>query len=70
MHKTILSGADWKVLREADPKLRPKLCKVKFTPHTTQNKLDMIGRTKEIFRNEVESHIDTIFHMARGGHQS
>ena len=50
MHKTILCSTDWKILKEADPKLMPKLCKAKFTPYGTHDKLDMIGRTKAILR--------------------
>ena len=49
VYKTILYGTDWKVLREADPNFRPKLCKVKFTRYGTQ---DIIRRTKKILRNE------------------
>ena len=70
MHKMILCGTEWKTLREVDPKLMPKLCKVKFTPYGTHDKLDMIGRTKVILRNEVGGQINTMVYIARGGHQS
>ena len=70
VHKTILCGAEWRMLRQADPSLWPKLCKVKFTPYGTSDTLDMIGRTKGIIKNEAGRQMSTNVYIARGGHQS
>ena len=50
-----------------DPKLRHKVIKGKFMPYSTQDKLDMIGRTKVILRDEAGDKIDMNANTSRGG---
>ena len=70
VYRTILCGQDWQRMKKADPSLRPKRCRVNFTPYGTRDQLDMIGRTKAILKNEAGGQVDTIVYIAKGGHQS
>ena len=55
---------------KADPKLKPKKCRVKFTPYGTKIGLPMIGRTKAILTCVAGNSINTIVYIVKGAKQS
>ena len=67
VHMMIICGWDWRLMKNADPGLRPKILKVKFTPYGTNSKLDMIGQTKAVIWNNAGGQVDTMVYIAKGG---
>ena len=52
--KTLICENDWNRMVKADPLLKAKRCRVKFTPYGTEIDLPMIGRTKAVLSNGAE----------------
>jgi hypothetical protein len=70
VHKTLISEADWKVMKKKNKSLRIKKCRVKFTPYQTKEGLQMLGRTKAILRAAGGATVNTIVYVVRGSGQS
>ena len=52
-NKTLICEKEWKKMVKADPLLKTKRCRIKFTPFGTEMDLPMIGRTKAVLSNGV-----------------
>jgi hypothetical protein len=70
VHKTLISEANWKVMKKKNKSLRIKKCRVKFTPYQTKEGLQMLGRTKAILRAAGGATVNTIVYVVRGRGQS
>ena len=70
VNKTLICEKDCKKMVKADPLLKAKRCRVKFTPYGTEMDLPMIGRTKAVLNNGVGGKISTIVYIVRNSNQS
>ena len=70
VNKTLICEKDWKKMVKADPLLKAKRCRVKFTPYGTEVDLPMIGRTKAVLSNGIGGKISTIVYIVRDSSQS
>ena len=70
VHKTLLNEADWKKLKEVEPSLQHKRCRVRFTPYGTTTGLQMIGQSKAILKNAAGGLVGTIVYIVKGNNQS
>ena len=46
VYRTLVSEADWTIMRKKNKTLNIKKCRVKFTPYQSEEGLQMLGRTK------------------------
>ena len=70
VYRTLISEADWKVMKKKNRSLRIKKCRVKFTPYQTKEGLHMLGRTKAILRAAGGATVGTIVYIVGGSGQS
>ena len=70
VNKTLICEEDWVKMIKAVPKLKPKKCRVKFTPYGTKIGLLMIGRTKAVLTCVAGNSINTIVYIVKGAKRS
>ena len=70
VYKTLLSEADWKVMRKRNKTLNIKKCRVKFTPYQSEEGLQMLGRTKAVLWATGGATTSTIVYVVKGSKQS
>ena len=68
--RTLVSEADWNVMKKKNKTLRIKRCKIKFTPYQSEEGLQMLGRTKAILKATGGATTGTIVYVVRGSGQS
>ena len=70
VYRTLVSEADWNVMKKKNKTLRIKRCKIKFTPYQSEEGLQMLGRTKAILKASGGATTGTIVYVVRGSGQS
>ena len=48
VYRTLVSEADWKIMKKKNKTLKIKQCDIRFTPYQSEEGLQMLGRTKAI----------------------
>ena len=69
VYKTLVSEADWKVMRKKNKMLRIKKCRVKFTPYQSEEGMQMLSRTKATLWATGGATTNTIVYVVRWGGQ-
>ena len=70
VYRTLLSEADWTIMRKKNKTLNIKKCRVKFTPYQSVEGLQMLGRTKANLWAPGGATTSTIVYVVRGSGQS